>query len=77
MNEPTAAKPTLVAKVTGGLSFVKSIVTEIATLQRPVTAAAVAAFVLTVVPGVGLSAEEVAAILVGVGTLDAALEKIL
>jgi len=69
------AKP--VSKADAGLTILKDAVVEIATLKRPVTAAAVATFVLTLIPGVGLSAEEVAAILVGVGSIDAVLEKLI
>ncbi len=69
-------KPTAAQKAVGGLQFLKNLLTEIATLQRPVTAAAVALFVLQLIPGVGLTVEEVTAILVGVGTLDATLEKL-
>lgn len=64
-------------KVDGVLTVLKNIVVEIATLQRPVTATAVATFVLTLIPGVGLTAEEATLILVGVGTIDAAVEKLL
>ncbi len=77
MTDPSAVKPTAVQKAVGGLQFLKNLIVEIATLQRPVTAAAVAAFILVLIPGVGLSAEAVAGIVAGVGALDAALEKLI
>ena len=76
MNETIPVKPTAVQKAVGGLQFLQNLLKEIATLQRPVTAAAVATFVLVLIPGIGLSAEEVAGIVAGVGALDAALERI-
>jgi hypothetical protein len=73
MTEPT---PTPAAKAVGGLTILKNIAKEIATLERPVTAAAVAAFVLTIIPGVGLTVQEATAIIAGVGGLDAALTQV-
>jgi uncharacterized protein involved in cysteine biosynthesis len=74
MNAPP--KPSAAAKVEGVATIIKNVVVEIATLQRPVTAAAVATFVLTLIPGVGLTVTEATSILVGVGVIDATLEKI-
>lgn len=75
MTEPTPA-PAPAAKAVAGLSFLKNILTEIATLQRPVTAAAVGTFILTLIPGVGLTVQEATAIVAGVGALDAALTQV-
>lgn len=82
MTEPTppappspSPSPSAVQKVGAGLAILKDVVVEIATLKRPVTAAAVASLILTQIPGIGLSAEEIAVILVGVGSIDAVLEK--
>jgi hypothetical protein len=58
------------------LTIVKNIIVKIATLQKPVTAAAVAGFVLALIPGVGLTATEVSAVLVGVGVVAATVEEI-
>jgi hypothetical protein len=61
------------------LKHLKEIVVEIATLQRPVTATAIAGVVVVIVKpfGLHLTSEEVAVILAGVGTVAAAVEKIL
>lgn len=75
MTTPTAV-PTAAQKAAGGLAIIKSILAEIATLQRPVTAAAVGAFILALIPGVGLTVEEATAIVAGVGAVDAVLVKI-
>lgn len=59
------------------LTILKDVVIEVATLARPVTAAAVAGLILTLIPGVGLDATTLAAILVGVGGADAVVENVL
>ena len=69
-------KPTAAQKVEGAATLVKQILVEIATLQKPVTAAAVAAFALALIPSVGLTVTEATSILVGIGVVDAALEKV-
>jgi hypothetical protein len=74
---PPSGTVTTRLKVDSFLTAIKNIVLEIATLQSPVTAAAVAGFVLTVIPGVGLDSTTLASVLVAVGAVDAALEKIL
>lgn len=51
------------------------ILKEVGTLQRPVTATGVAAFVLAVVPGVNVSAGVLVGILVAVGGAAAFVEK--
>jgi hypothetical protein len=60
------------------ITIVKEIIVEVAKLERPVIAAAVAALaVVTLNPfGINLDATELAGILVGVGTVDAAAEKL-
>lgn len=72
MTEPTPT-PTPAAKAVGGLTLLKNLAAEIATLQRPVTAAAVVTFVLTLIPGVGLTVQEATAIVTGVGLIDGGL----
>jgi hypothetical protein len=64
-------------KVDSLLTAVKNIVLELATLQSPVTAAAVAGFILTLIPGVGLDSTTLASVLVAVGAVDNALGRIL
>jgi hypothetical protein len=77
MPDATPAVPkTAAQKVEGGINILKEVIVEIATLKRPVTAAAVAAFVVALIPGSGLTVTEATAILVGVGTVDAVLEQI-
>ncbi len=76
MTDTPAVKPTPAQKVVGGLQLLKNLLAEIATLQRPVTAAAVATFGLSLIPGAGLGVTEATAIVAGVGALDAALEKL-
>jgi F0F1-type ATP synthase assembly protein I len=51
------------------------IVKEVALLQRPVTAAAVAGVIVAVIPGVNISAAAIAGILVGIGAAAAVVEK--
>jgi hypothetical protein len=75
MTEPTTT-PTPAAKAVGGLTVLKNLLAEIATLQRPVTASAVAVFILALIPGVGLTVTEATAIVAGVGALDAALTQV-
>lgn len=60
------------------LTHVKDFLVEVATLKRPVTAGAAAAFLVTAtnVFGIHLSGEAVAGILVGIGTIAAAAEKL-
>lgn len=48
---------------------------EVALLQRPVTATAVAGFILAVLPGVNISAAAVAGVLIVVGGVAAIVEK--
>lgn len=71
--EETIPTPTPKAKAVSGLSILGNIAKDIATLQRPVTATAVATFILTLIPGVGLTVQEATAITTGVGLIDAGL----
>ncbi len=76
MTETPAVKPTPTQKASAGLTLAQNLLKEIATLQRPVTASAVAVFVLSLIPGVGLGVTEATAIIAGIGAADAALEKL-
>lgn len=68
---------TAVQKFTGVKDVVETIIKEVATLKRPVTAAAVAAFILSVTGVIGIDATTLAGILGAVGVADAALEHLL
>ena len=77
ISPPVTGELTTKFKVDSLLTTVKNIVIDITTLQSPVTAAAVAGFILTLIPGVGLDPTTLASVLVAVGAVDAGLEKIL
>ena len=68
---------TATEKATGILGVLEHIVVEVATLKRPVTAAAVAAFLLSVTGAIGVDAETLTGIIAAIGAGDAALEKFL
>ena len=76
MDETPVVKPTAAQKASGVLSLVKTLLAEIATLQRPVTAAAVSLFILQITGVTTIDASTLAGILAGVGGLDAAVEKL-
>lgn len=63
-------------KADNALTILKDIIVEVATLSRPVTAAAVAGLILALVPGAGLHAESFAAGLAAIGTADMAVAKL-
>lgn len=63
--------------MTNAFKVIRDIVVEVATLQRPVTAAAVAGLLVTIIPGVNITATAIAGVLVTVGGIAAVLEKYL
>jgi hypothetical protein len=56
------------------LKFVKQLLADVASLRRPVTAAAVVAVVVEVLPGVHINGAIIAGVLVGVGVIAAFVE---
>jgi hypothetical protein len=52
------------------------VLVDLVKLENPTVAAAVAAFVLSVIPGVGISSATLVAIVAGVGVVAAVIEKI-
>lgn len=63
--------------MTNILTAIRDIVVEVATLQRPVTAAAIAGVIVTLIPGAHLNTTTLAAIIAGVGTWAAFIDKLL
>jgi hypothetical protein len=72
MRTDLAGKST-VAKV--GISL-HEVFADLIKLENPVTAAAVAAFIITLVPGTGITSPTLVAIVAAVGTVAAVVEKI-
>jgi hypothetical protein len=55
---------------------ISEVLADLVKLENPVTAAAVAAFIITLIPGTGLTSPTLVAIVAGVGVVAALVEKI-
>jgi hypothetical protein len=58
-----------------GISL-SEVLADLVKLDSPVTSAAVAAFILTLIPGIGISSVTLVAIVAGVGVVAALIEKV-